>query len=130
MHGARSRRGRRGVTLWVAALVAVCCFASTAGGAMRSTPKLGGTWSGSYSGAFSGKFTLKWTQTRSRLRGTIKLSKPAGTYGISGTVTTHGIKFGAVQVGATYKGKVKGLLSMSGTWTSPQGGGTWSAHKL
>ena len=38
------------------------------------------------------------------------------------------IKFGAVSVGAKYKGKVRGT-SMSGTWTSPQGGGSWSAHK-
>ena len=38
------------------------------------------------------------------------------------------IKFGAVSVGAKYKGKVQGT-SMSGTWTSPQGGGSWSATK-
>ena len=38
------------------------------------------------------------------------------------------IKFGAVSVGAKYKGKVQGR-SMSGTWTSPQGGGSWSATK-
>jgi hypothetical protein len=38
------------------------------------------------------------------------------------------IKFGAVSVGAKYKGKWKGS-SMSGTWTSPQGGGSWSATK-
>jgi hypothetical protein len=38
------------------------------------------------------------------------------------------IKFGAVSVGAKYKGTVRGT-SMSGTWTSPQGGGSWSAHK-
>ena len=51
-----------------------------------------------------------------------------GTYGISGSVTSGKIKFGAVSVGAKYKGKVRGT-SMSGTWTSPQGGGSWSATK-
>ena len=38
------------------------------------------------------------------------------------------IKFGAVSVGAKYKGHVRGT-SMSGTWTSPEGGGSWSATK-
>jgi hypothetical protein len=127
---APSRSGARGAVVWAAAFVAVCCFAAAAVGATSSTPKLGGTWSGKYSGAFSGTFTLTWTQTQSRLKGTIKLSKPAGTYGISGAVTSSGIRFGAVKVGATYKGKVTGLLSMSGTWASPQGGGSWSAHRL
>ena len=45
-----------------------------------------------------------------------------------GTVHKGKIKFGAVRVGAKYKGTVRGT-SMSGTWTSPQGGGSWSAHK-
>jgi len=39
-----------------------------------------------------------------------------------------GIKFGAVDFGATYTGSVSGK-SMSGSYRSPQGGGTWSAHK-
>jgi hypothetical protein len=38
------------------------------------------------------------------------------------------IKFGAVTVGATYTGSVKGK-SMSGTWKSGEGGGSWSASK-
>ena len=47
----------------------------------------------------------------------------------SAAACTNGkIKFGAVSVGAKYKGKVRGT-SMSGTWTSPQGGGSWSATK-
>jgi hypothetical protein len=130
MLGAPSGRARRGALLWLAAVVAACCFAAVAVGAAGSTPKLAGTWSGKYSGAVSGTFTLTWTQTRSRLKGTIRLSRPAGTYGISGLITNSGIRFGAVKVGATYTGSVTGLLTMSGTWMSPQGGGSWSAHKL
>ncbi|HZT15222.1 MAG TPA: hypothetical protein VFA19_04690 [Gaiellaceae bacterium] len=100
------------------------------GGATRSL-SLGGTWSGTYTGAVSGTFTLHWTQTRSRLRGTITLSNPHGTYGISGSVTGSAIKFGAVGVGAVYTGSVsKSGLSMSGSWKSRPGGGTWNAHKL
>ena len=109
----------------------------TVASAASNTPaalNLSGTWSGTWQDTSpdtaTGTFTLTWTQTQSRLKGTIKLSKPAGTYGISGAVTSSGIRFGAVKVGATYKGKVTGLLSMSGTWASPQGGGSWSAHRL
>lgn len=130
MHVAPSRRGTRGAILWLAAVVAACCSAAVAVGSAGSTPRLAGTWSGRYSGAVSGTFTLTWTETRSRLKGTIHLSQPAGTYGISGLITNSGIRFGAVKVGATYKGSVTGLRTMSGTWTSPQGGGSWSAHKL
>ena len=38
------------------------------------------------------------------------------------------ISFGAVGVGATYKGTVSGK-AMSGTWKSASRGGTWSARK-
>ncbi len=93
---------------------------------LRAT--LGGTWSGKYGGAFSGTFTLHWKQSGSKLNGSIVLSRPRGTYGIGGNVTGKAIKFGAVGVGAKYTGSVSGS-SMSGTYTSPQGGGTWSAHK-
>jgi hypothetical protein len=118
----------RNTTLWVAALLALVCSCTTlaAAGATRAT--LAGTWNGQYSGAVSGHFTIHWKKTGSRLHGTIKLSKPSGTYGISGSVRDGKIKFGAVSVGARYKGKVSGS-SMSGTWTSPQGGGSWSATK-
>jgi hypothetical protein len=42
----------------------------------------------------------------------------------------HGgaITFGAVGAGAKYTGSVSGS-SMSGTYSSPKGGGSWSAHK-
>jgi hypothetical protein len=77
----------------------------------------------------SGHFTLQWKQTGTKLSGTISLSKPKGKYGISGHVRHGKIKFGAVGVGATYRGKVHGT-KMSGTWNSPRGGGSWSAHKV
>jgi hypothetical protein len=89
---------------------------------------LPGTWSGKYSGAFSGTFTLHWKQLGSSLGGSITLSNPKGKYDISGSVHDSTIKFGAVAVGATYTGSVSGN-KMSGSYKSPQGGGTWSASK-
>ncbi len=79
-------------------------------------------------GAVSGQFTIHWKQSGSLLHGTIKLSNPNGKYGISGSIKKGKIKFGAVSVGAKYKGKLKST-SMSGTWTSPSGGGSWNATK-
>jgi hypothetical protein len=122
---------RRLPALWVAALLAlVCCSTALAAASSHAATKsrLAGKWKGHYGGAVSGRFTLRWTQTGSQLHGKITLSRPSGTYGISGSVTRGKIKFGAVSVGAKYKGHVSGN-SMSGTWTSPQGGGTWSATK-
>lgn len=116
--------------LWIAAVVAICC-GGTALAAVSSANQgtsLAGTWSGHYSGAFSGTFTLHWTQSRSRLSGSITLSNPKGKYGITGSVHGAAIAFGAVGAGATYTGSVSGK-SMSGSYKSPQGRGTWSAHK-
>ena len=113
--------------LCLAAVLAVC-FTGTAAAVGSSSPHLAGTWSGKYSGAFSGTFTIKWKETNSRLRGTIALSYPHGTYGITGSVKDGKIKFGAVDAGATYKGTVSGR-SMSGTYMSGRGPGTWSAHR-
>ena len=118
-------------TMCIAALLALASCgsvlaAASSRAATRST--LAGTWTGSYGGAVSGHFTIHWKKTGSRLHGTIALSRPQGTYGISGSVKNGKIKFGAVSVGARYKGHVRGT-SMSGTWTSPQGGGSWSATK-
>jgi hypothetical protein len=120
-------------SLRVTALLAVCSVATVATAAASSSQavhaaSLGGEWTGHYSGAVSGTFTIHWKQTGSVLNGTIKLSNPSGTYTINGGVHHGAIKFGAVGVGATYKGTVSGR-SMSGTWRSGQGGGTWSAHK-
>ena len=122
----------RKTTAWLAAalLALSCCSTALAASSSQATnrSKLAGTWKGSYDGAVSGHFTIHWKKTGSRLHGTITLSRPSGTYGISGSVTRGKIKFGAVSVGAKYKGRVRGT-SMSGTWTSPQGGGSWSATK-
>ena len=120
--------------LWIAALLALACCGGTFAAATRTNShaatgsKLAGTWTGHYSGAVSGHFTIHWKKTGTRLHGNITLSRPHGTYGISGSVRRGKIKFGAVSVGARYRGKVSGT-SMSGTWTSPQGGGSWSATK-
>ena len=113
----------------VAALLALACSTTALAAGASSSPKLAGTWSGSYSGAYSGKFTLRWTQSGSKLKGTIALSNPQGRYGITGGVRGSAIKFGAVDVGATYTGSVSGK-SMSGHFKTPGGGGTWSAHKV
>src|SRR5690349_5034008 len=108
----------------IAALLALtsctAAFAASTSPA-ATTSGLAGKWKGHYGGAVSGHFTIHWKQTGSRLHGTITLSRPSGTYGISGSVNHGKIKFGAVSVGARYTGKVRGS-SMSGTWTSAQGG--------
>jgi len=117
--------------MFVALLAAVLCgpAALGAGAATPTRSTLPGTWTGSYSGAFSGTFTIHWRLIGTRLVGTIHLSRPSGNYGITGSVQrAGGIKFGVVNVGARYSGSVSGK-SMSGTYTTPQGGGSWSAHK-
>lgn len=121
--------------LWLAAALAIGCSTAAAARSTSRSPAthhpksaLAGTWSGKYTGAFSGTFTLHWTQKTSHLTGSIKLSNPKGTYAITGSVHGKAIKFGAVGVGATYTGKLSGK-SMSGSYKTPQGGGTWSAHK-
>jgi hypothetical protein len=124
------------------ALIALClalaCGGTTITAASASSPHhpprpkpksvLAGKWKGSYSGAVSGHFTIHWKQNGARLQGSISLSNPKGKYGIGGSVHNGKIKFGAVSVGAKYKGTFSGT-SMSGTWTSPEGGGSWSASK-
>src|SRR5262249_40644429 len=138
MNEARRKITRRFPALWTAALLALACSGTAlaaASGKHPPQPKpkhkvtLAGKWTGQYSGAFSGHFTIHWKQTGQRLHGTIKLSNPSGRYGIGGSVHKGKIKFGAVSVGAKYKGKLDSGTSMSGTWTSPQGGGSWSASK-
>lgn len=133
-HVLRRRITRRLSALWIAAILGLACSGMAIAAASASSShvainsKLAGKWKGHYSGAVSGHFTIHWKQTGSLLTGTITLSNPKGKYAIGGSVHKGKIKFGAVTVGAKYKGKVKGK-SMSGTWTSPEGGGSWSAHK-
>jgi hypothetical protein len=111
------------------ALVVVLCSATAATAAVHTSTGIAGTWSGKYSGAYSGTFTLRWRLVRSILRGTITLSNPHGSYGITGSVNRGTIKFGVVKVGATYTGLVFGN-KMSGSYKTPGGGGSWSAHKV
>jgi hypothetical protein len=133
MHSYSLRRRTPLVTpaLWVATLLAVCCSGTAIAGVSSSRPhgtSLAGTWSGRYGGAYSGTFKLHWTQSGSRLSGSIALSNPRGKYTISGSVHGKAIAFGAVGAGATYTGSVSGK-SMSGSYRSGRGRGTWSAHK-
>jgi hypothetical protein len=125
----RSARAIRALSL--VALLALC-FSSTSIAAKSertvARSSIAGSWSGTYTGVFSGTFKLHWKQTRSRLTGSITLSRPGGTYTITGTVHGSKIAFGAVGAGATYTGSWTGK-SMSGHYNTPQGGGRWSAHK-
>ncbi len=139
MTGVQSlRRGimRRLPALSIAALLVLACCGAALAGQVSSRShaatqvKLGGKWKGTYSGAVSGHFTIHWKQTGTTLHGTIKLSSPSGKYAIDGGVRGKKIKFGALTVGAKYKGKLHGPRKMSGTWTSGTGGGSWSAHKV
>ena len=126
---------RRSAALWIAALLALACSSTALAAASghhhpKPKSKLAGKWTGQYGGAVSGHFTIHWQQNGRRLTGTIKLSNPNGKYAIDGSVRAHHkLKFGAVSAGAKYKGTWNGSTSMSGTWTSPEGGGSWSATK-
>ena len=131
---------RRRITPAIPVLAAAALFAIVWSGTVANAtvakkkplPKhkstLAGTWTGQYSGAVSGTFTLNWTQTGSTLTGSITLTSPKGKYAIGGHVNGTAISFGAVGAGATYTGSLSGS-SMSGKWTSPVGGGSWSANK-
>ncbi len=134
-----------------AAVVLAACGSSTAttptppanpGGQSTATPapvqtptqapaslNLSGTWTGQYSGPFNGTFSLTWTQTGPALNGTIKLSSPADTLGISGGVTGSTINFGAVGV-VTYTGTVSGsTMSVSYIDVANGQSGSWNASK-
>ncbi len=98
-----------------------------------TTGALSGKWNGKYSGAYQGTFVLNWRQSGSKLSGTIKISSPADTLPIHGTVQGNVIKFGTVgSVGIQYSGTVSGN-SMSGTYkvltSGSSVGGPWSANK-
>jgi len=123
---------RRLPALWVAAILALACCGTALAAASShaaANSNLAGKWVGRYGGAVSGHFTIHWKQTGTTLHGTIKLSSPSGKYAIDGGVRGTKIKFGALTVGAKYKGVLHGTTKMSGTWTSGTGGGSWSAHK-
>jgi hypothetical protein len=133
MHRFFRHRVTRVVPILSVAALLVYCGAGTSSAATTSTsttPKLAGTWSGTYSGSYAGTFKLRWKQTRSRLSGSITLSNPHGTYGVTGSVRGSTIAFGAVGAGATYTGSVSGK-SMSGRYKTGDGGsGRWSARQI
>lgn len=95
-----------------------------------ATGGLSGAWSGQYGGAYRGTFALNWQQSGSNLSGTIKLSAPASTLSIHGTLAGSAISFGTVgSLAITYSGSVSGS-SMSGTYqVNGSTGGSWSANK-
>jgi hypothetical protein len=123
----------------LAAVLAVSLATGATEAARAPTSGLSGAWSGTYGGKFSGTFKLNWTETPSKLRGSGNLHGTITiTYGgqsqktsVSGKVSQGAISFGAVgPVGAIkYTGTTSGGSSMSGHYTTPVGGGTWSAQK-
>ena len=131
MYSVRRRLSVLGLALPVVAAVTICCSASIATAASSQTAgSLSGKWSGKYGGAYRGTFTLQWKQTGSQLSGWIKLSTNRGAkVTLTGTVRGSTIRFGTVGSAAvTYSGVVSGK-SMSGTYHTPGGSGSWSAHK-
>jgi hypothetical protein len=107
----------------------IAAAASSASHPRKAESSLTGTWSGKYSGAYHGTFTLHWKQKESRLTGRIQLSATAAPVSVRGTVHDSTIRFGTVGTSAiTYSGRVSGK-SMSGSYQTPGGGGSWSAHK-
>jgi hypothetical protein len=125
-----SRKTATSFAVAVVVLLAVVGGGSGATAAPGQTSSIAGTWAGTYSGAYSGTFTLHWRQTGSKLRGSIALSNPHGTYGVTGSVSGSTINFGAVTAGATYSGSLsRSGKSMSGHYRTRRGVGSWSARK-
>jgi hypothetical protein len=107
----------------------VTTTASTSTEATASDSGLSGKWKGTYSGTYSGTFVLNWNRSGSKLHGTIHLST-AGTVPVNGTVDGSSIKFGTVGGSAVhYTGSVSGD-SMSGSYTTAGGDGSWTAHRV
>lgn len=112
----------------VSAPVTTTASTATTQTTTASDSGLSGKWKGTYSGAYTGTFVLKWTQSGSKLSGTIDLST-AGTVPVNGTVDGSSIKFGTVGGSAVhYTGSVSGD-SMSGSYTTAGGNGSWAAHR-
>jgi hypothetical protein len=103
-------------------------ISTAAGSTAQQSAGLSGKWTGKYGGTFSGTFTLNWVQTGSKLHGKITLST-SGTVPVNGTVDGSSIKFGTVgSTAVKYTGTTSGD-SMSGSYDTPSGGGSWSAHR-
>jgi hypothetical protein len=105
--------------------------ASTAAAAASTASGLSGSWSGQYSGNYQGTFALRWHQSGSNLKGTIRISAPATSLIIRGTVVNGVIRFGTVgSLAITYSGSVSGN-TMSGTYqVGGSNAGPWSASKV
>ena len=92
---------------------------------------LSGTWSGQYGGAYQGTFNLTWRQSGTNLSDTIKLSAPADTLSIHGTMSSGAISFGTVgSLAITYSGSVSGNSMSGGYKVGGSTGGSWSANKI
>jgi hypothetical protein len=97
--------------------------------APASESGLSGQWNGQYGGAYNGTFVLHWQQSGSSLSGKITISSPESTLDVNGTLHGSSITFGTVgSLAITYTGTVSGS-SMSGSYRTPGGGGSWSASK-
>ncbi len=97
--------------------------------APASESGLSGQWQGQYGGAYNGTFVLHWQQSGSSLSGKITISSPESTLDVNGTLHGSSITFGTVgSLAITYTGTVSGS-SMSGSYRTPGGGGSWSASK-
>lgn len=102
---------------------------TAASSAPASESGLSGQWKGQYGGAYNGTFVLHWQQSGSSLNGKITISAPASTLDVNGTLHGSSITFGTVgSLAITYTGTVSGS-SMSGSYHTPGGGGSWSASK-
>jgi hypothetical protein len=134
MHLTSSRRRafRLAAVASLAGALAVSLGAAGATAAVASASSLSGSWSGTYGGAYSGTFKLHWTQSASALRGSIWITYKGQTdkTSVTGKLSGTQVRFGAVGPAGviTYTGSVSGS-SMSGHYTTPNGGGGWSAHK-
>ena len=103
---------------------------ATAAATAAASTGLSGKWSGQYSGADQGTFALSWRQSGTNVQGTIKISAPASSFVIRGTVVNGTIRFGTVgSLAITYSGTVSGN-SMSGSYqVGGSTGGPWSASR-
>ncbi len=102
---------------------------TTTTAASTSESGLSGKWNGQYSGAYNGTFVLHWQQSGSSLGGKITISSPPSTLDVNGALHGDAITFGTVgSLAITYTGTVTSS-SMSGKYSTPGGGGSWSASK-
>ena len=94
---------------------------------VRTSWKLAGTTISPLSSCFSFE---TWRQSGTNVKGTIKISAPASSFVIRGTVVNGTIRFGTVgSLAITYSGTVSGS-SMSGSYQiGGSTGGPWSASR-